>query len=59
MVQGRPGAMPARSNMIMVMKASGSWNPRALPRIRPIDALLDSAMPLVSRHSIVASIDAR
>lgn len=45
--------------MIMVMNASGSWNPRALARIRPIDALLDSAMPLVNRYSMVASIDTR
>ena len=59
MVQGSWGAMPARSSMIMVMKASGSWKPRALARMRPIDALLDSAIPLVSFHSMVASIEAR
>ena len=55
--QGRSGARPARSSMIMVMNASGSWKPRALARMRPIDALLDSAMPLVSFHSMVASIE--
>ena len=30
------GVSPARSSMIMVMNASGSWNPLALVRIRPI-----------------------
>jgi hypothetical protein len=38
----------------MAMKLSASWNPRALVRIRPIDALFDSAIPLVSFHSMVA-----
>ncbi len=57
--QGRLGAMPARSSMIMVMKAWGSWKPRALARMRPMAALFDSAIPLVSFHSMVASIDAR
>lgn len=51
--------MPARSSMIMVMKALGLWKPRALARMRPMLALLDSAIPLVSRHSMVASIEAR
>lgn len=51
--------MPARSSMIMVMKASESWKPRALVRMRPMAALLDSAMPLVSRHSSVASMEGR
>ena len=51
--------MPAQSSMIMVMKASGLWKPRALVRMRPIDALFDSAMPLVRRHSMVASIEVR
>jgi hypothetical protein len=27
------------------------WNSRALVRIRPIEALLDLAMPLISFHS--------
>ena len=45
--------------MIMVMKAWAVWKPRALVRMRPIDALLDSAMPLVSRHSMVASMEVR
>lgn len=57
--QGRSGARPPRSNMIMVMNACGSWKPRALARIRPIEALLDSAIPFVKPHSMVASIDAR
>jgi hypothetical protein len=30
----------------MVMNASGSWNPRALARIRPIDALFDFGDPV-------------
>ena len=51
--------MPARSSMIMVMKAWGSWKPRALVRMRPMAALLDSAIPLVSFHSMVASIEGR
>lgn len=46
-----------RSSMIMVMNACGSWDPRAAVRCRPIAALLDSAMPLVSFHSMVASIE--
>ncbi len=33
--------------------------PRALARMRPMEALLDSEIPLVRRHSIVASIEAR
>jgi len=45
--------------MIMVMNDLGSWKPRALVRIRPMEALLDSAIPFVSRHSMVASIDSR
>lgn len=57
--QGRSGARPPLSNMIMVMNAFGSWKPRALARMRPIEALLDSAIPLVKPHSMVASIDAR
>ena len=56
---GRLGASPARSNMIMVMKFVGSWKPRALVRSRPIEALFDSAMPLVRRHSMVASMESR
>ena len=51
--------MPARSSMIILMKASGSWNQRALARMRPIEALFDSEIPLVSFHSMVASIDSR
>ncbi len=57
--QGSFGAMPARSSMIIVMKLSGSWKPRAADRIRPMAALFDSEMPFVSFHSIVASMDAR
>ena len=57
--QGRSGARSARSSMIMVMKAWGSWNPRAALRSRPMAALLDSEMLLVSFHSMVASIEAR
>ena len=57
--QGRSGAMPARSSMIMAMNAWGSWKPRALVRIRPMAALTDSAIPLVRRHSMVASMEAR
>jgi retron-type reverse transcriptase len=57
--QGSFGAMPARSSMIMVMKLSGSWKPRAAERIRPMAALFDSEMPLVSFHSIVASMEVR
>ena len=57
--QGSWGVRPARSSIIMVMNALGSWKPRALARMRPIDALLDSAMPLVSFHSMVASIEDR
>ena len=34
-VQGSWGAMPARSNMIMVMEFSGSCNARAAERILP------------------------
>ena len=56
---GSSGPMPARSSMIMGMKASAVWKPRALVRRRPMAALLDSAMPFVSRHSMVASIEAR
>ena len=51
--------MLARSSMIMVMKAWGSWNPRALLRMRAMEALLDSAIRLVRRHSMVASIEGR
>jgi hypothetical protein len=40
----------------MVMNASGSWKPRALVRSRAMAALLDSAIPLVSFHSMVASM---
>ena len=43
----------------MAMKLSGLWNPRALVRIRPIDALFDSAIPFVSRYSMEASIEVR
>ena len=57
--QGRLGPRPPRSSMIMVMNAFGSWNPRAFARSLPIDALVDSARPLVRRHSIVASIEVR
>ena len=57
--QGSFGPMPARSSMVMVMKLSGSWKPRAAERIRPMAALFDSEMPLVSFHSIVASMDVR
>ena len=49
------GTMPRRSSMIMVMKALGLWKPRALARMRPMLELLDSAITLVSRHSMVAS----
>ena len=59
MLHGSRGAIPARSSMIIVMKAVGSWKPRALARMRPMEALLDSAMPLVSFHSMVASIEGR
>lgn len=48
MGQGRSGASPVRSSMIMVMNASGSWNSRALVQSRPMEALLDSAIPLVA-----------
>jgi hypothetical protein len=41
--------------MIMVMKALGLWEPRALARMRPMLELLDSAITLVSRDSMVAS----
>ena len=51
--------MPARLSMIILMNASGSWKPRAFARMRPIDALFDSEIPLVSFHSMVASIDVR
>ena len=44
---GSGGVRPARSSMIILMNASGSWNPRALALMRPIDALFDSASPLV------------
>jgi hypothetical protein len=44
--------------MIIVMKLSGSWKPRAAERMRPMAALFDSEIPLVSFHSIVASMDA-
>ncbi len=57
--QGRSGARPARSSMIIVMNALGSWKPRALARMRPMAALFDSAIPLVKRHSMVASIEVR
>ena len=43
----------------MVMKLSGSWKPRAADRILPIAALFDSEIPLVSFHSIVASMESR
>jgi hypothetical protein len=45
--------------MIMVMKLSGSWNPRAADRIRPMARLFDSAIPFVSFHSRVASMEDR
>ena len=51
--------MPARLSMIMVMKLSGLWNPRAADRILPMAALLDSAIPLVNFHSRVASMESR
>ena len=57
--QGRSGASPDRSSMIMVMKAWGSWKPRAAERMRPMAALLDSEIPLLSFHSMAASSDAR
>lgn len=57
--QGNDGAMPDRASMIMVMKLSGSRKPLAGDLIRPMAALLDSAMPFVKPHSLVASIDSR
>ena len=45
--------------MIIVMNAFAVWNPQALVLMRPMDTLLDSAIPLVSFHSVVASIDGR
>jgi hypothetical protein len=45
--------------MIMVMNAWGSWKPLAAERFRPIAALLDSLMPLLSFHSMAASRDGR
>lgn len=36
------------------MSALGLWKPRALVRTRAMTALLDSAMPLVRCHSMVA-----
>jgi hypothetical protein len=45
--------------MTMAIMDSALWKPRALVRSRPMAALTDSAIPLVRRHSIVASIDAR
>lgn len=56
---GSGGASPARSSMIMVMKRSGSWNPRALARMRPMAAFVLSAKPFVNFHSSVASREAR
>jgi hypothetical protein len=41
--------------MIMVMKLSRSWKPQTAERMRPMAALFDSEMPLVSLHSMVAS----
>jgi hypothetical protein len=35
--------MPARSSMTMVMKAWALWNPRALVRSRPNEALLGAS----------------
>ncbi len=43
--------MPARLSMIMKMKLSGSWKPRAAERILPMAALFDSEIPLVNFHS--------
>jgi hypothetical protein len=39
--------------MIIVMKLSGSWNPRAADRIRSVAALFDSEIPFVNFHSRV------
>ena len=54
---GRAGVSPDRSRWIKAMNDSGLWNPWALVRIRPMEALFDSAMPLVSCHSTVARIE--
>jgi len=51
--------MPALCSMIIVMKFSGSWKPRAADRIRPMAAMLDSEMPFVNYYSSVASMEAR
>jgi len=48
--------MPARSS---VRQLSGSWKPRGVERMRPMAALLDSEILLVSLYSSVASMDAR
>ena len=45
--------------MTMVMNASESWDPRGAARSPPITALLDSAMPLVSFHLMVAPTEVR
>jgi len=51
--------MPPRTTMIMVLKLSGSWKPRAAERIRPMVALSASEILLVSFHLIVASMEVR
>jgi hypothetical protein len=37
--------MSARSSMIIVTKVSGSWNPRAMVRIRPTRVALPNLQP--------------
>jgi hypothetical protein len=51
--------MPALSNMILVMKLSGWWKLRAAERIQPMAALFELEIPLVSFHSMVASMECR
>ena len=44
-VRGDGGAMPALSNMIILMKFSGSWFAHAADRTQPLAASLDSKVP--------------